>query len=555
MPGRAANRLRWARKVLPNPMLANLRRAPWVGITSFTLLIFATANTVLRAAGLGYSNFQGDEVLAQEYLFGNRGILYFLLTRPKGPLQYLVTYVLNRVVLGKLSYPEAFIRLPFALAGILSVVAIYLLGARFWSRRAGLLAAFLLAASGLFLAFSRIAQYQSFIVLLSILSYYEFLGYFEDGRQSRLVAAGVLSGIALLFHYDALSFMLPMILCLGMHEVRSWRRVTGLLVYLAPMGLVSAIFYVPYVLNSKFSSTLGYLVGQRITSDFPYDSLYYSLKLLTIYHPPEFLILILIGAILLAVARVRGGNRAAALLLVLLAGLIIFRIHEVHPVTMLIDVSVLLGALLIGSLLIWGNSGTMQASADTVLTLWLLVSFTAYGLWFAKPFTHIYTFMIPLFIGLGAVLETYLKRCPAASLALVIIVGLSATSFNYQAFVNAAPEYPWNSKAYIFGRMPDALAKGEGIDGIFGFPYNRNWEEIAAHLGELGVSTYASNEKIRITMYYLRNYTWAENGYEAFIWVDKPQSLSRQEKPTRTPLVEGPNYAIFGSSPQAQPPP
>jgi hypothetical protein len=547
--------LRRPGKVRPNRVIAKLRRAPWVGITSITLMGFAIANILLRAAALGYSNFQGDEVLAQEYLFGNRGILYFLLTRPKGPLQYLVTYAVNRVVLGKLSYPEAFVRLPFALAGILSIFAIYLLGTRFWSRRVGLLSAFLLAASGLFLAFSRIAQYQSFIVLLAILSYYEFLGYLDDRNPWRLAAAGILSGVALLFHYDALSFMLPIALCLGMQMVRSWRRVSGLLAYLVPAGLVSAIFYIPYVLNSKFSSTLAYLIGQRITSDFQYDSLYYSLKLLTIYHPPEFLILLLIGLILLAWTWVRGSNIVASLLVVLLAGLIIIRIHEVHPVSLLVDASVLAGAILIASLLLWGKSSSSRERADTALALWLLFSFTAYGLWFAKPFTHIYTFMIPVFIGWGIALETCLKRYPAASLVAVMLVGLSATSFNYQAFVNAAPEYPWNSKAYIFGRMPEALAKGEVIDGIFGFPYNRNWEQIAAQLGELGVSTYASNEKIRITMYYLRNFTWAENGYEAFIWVDKPQSLSRQERPTRTPVVEGPNYAIFGSSPQAQPPP
>jgi hypothetical protein len=536
-------------------MIAKVRRIPWMGIASFSLLILAIANTVLRAARLGYSNFQGDEVLAQEYLFKNRGILDFLLTRPKGPLQYLVTYAVNRVVLGRLSYPEALIRLPFALAGILSVVAIYLLAARFWSRRAGLLAAFFLAASGLFFGFSRFAQYQSFVVLLAILSYYEFLGYLEDRKQWRLGLAGILSGIALLFHYDALSFILPITLLLGMEVVRSWRRVTGLLVYLASVGVTSAGFYIPYVLNSKFSSTLAYLVGRRITSDFQYDSLYYSLKLLTIYHPPEFLILLLIGATLLAWERTKDGHIAATPLMILLAGLIAIRIHEVHPVPMLITASVLVGVVLIGGLLLSGRTSPGRQQADTAVTLWLLLSFTAYGLLFATPLTHIYAFMLPLFIGLGVALEPFLKRFPALCLVVVIIAGLSATSFNYQAFVDTTPEYPWNLKSYIFGKMPDALAKGQEIDGIFGFPYNRNWEGIAAQLKELGASTYASNEKIRISMYYLRKFTWAESGYDVFIWIDKPQSLSRQEMPATPPLIEGPNYAIFGSSPEPEPPP
>ena len=125
-------------------------------------------------------------------------------------------------------------------------------------------------------------------------------------------------------------------------------------------------------------------------------------------------------------------------------------------------------------------------------------------------------------------------------------MGLSATSFNYQAFVTATPEYPWNSKTYVFGRMSEALSSGEAIEGIFGFPYNRNWREIGSKVGDLGVSIYSSNEKFRLTKYYLRDYTWDENDYQVYIWVDRPQSLSRQERPPQAPLIDGSNYAIFG---------
>jgi hypothetical protein len=170
----------------------------------------------------------------------------------------------------------------------------------------------------------------------------------------------------------------------------------------------------------------------------------------------------------------------------------------------------------------------------------------AYGLWFSMPLTHIYTLLIPLFIAIGVAMEPAMERSPGIALALILIVGLAATSFNVQAFVDVSPEYPWNSKTYIFGKMPDALSKGEPVEGVFGFPYNRDWWRIRAEVAGLGVSTYASNEKLRLTRYYLREFTWDETDYQIYIWVDHPQSLSRERRPAGTPLLAGTSYAIFG---------
>ena len=346
-----------------------------------SLLAFAGVNTVLRAASLGYSNFQGDEVAAQDYLFGNQDILQFLLTRSKGPLQYLLTYSVNGIVLGKVDQPEGFLREPFLLAGILSVVAVYLLGARYWSRRAGLIAAFLLAGSGLFLAFSRVAQYQSFVVLLSILTYYEFIGHLEDGATWRLVTAGSLSGVALLFHYDALSFIVPIALLLATQCVRSERRGTSLLYYLAPLALVSGVFYIPFILNPEFSSTASYLLGQRITSEFRYDSLYYSLRLLAIYHSKEFLILLFLGLSVFAGARMKKGGRVVVVMVVLLTGLVVGRILHADRVRLLVYASTLVGAAMAGSLLIrqgpdsgrGGRCGVGPVVADFLHGVWPVV--------------------------------------------------------------------------------------------------------------------------------------------------------------------------------------
>ncbi|TFH36973.1 MAG: glycosyltransferase family 39 protein [Anaerolineales bacterium] len=529
-----------------NRISGSFLRNPGHGLVVLALLGFTAWSTLLRATSLGYSNFQGDEVAAQGYLFSNEGILQFLLTRSKGPLQYLLTYAVNGLVLGKVEYPEGFVRAPFLVAGILSIISIYLLGARYWSRRSGLVAAFLLAGSGLFLGFARIAQYQSFIVLLSILTYYEFLGYMQDEARWKLVAAGILSGVALLFHYDALSFILPITLFLVTRVRGSESWGTRLLLYLVPLILVSSAFYFPYVLNPQFRSTASYLLGQRISSEFRFDSIYYSLKLLTLYHPREFLLLLLLGVVWLVGSGIKSVGRATVVLVALLAGLIMLRILREERVDLLVYASTVLGVALTGRKLFWGRPKTNQEQIDTAMILWLLVSFTAYGLWFTMPLTHIYTFLIPFFVLLAATLRVALIRYPGVSLTLILIVGMSATSFNYQAFADVTPEYPWNSKTYLLGRMPDDLSKGELIEGIFGFPYNRDWREIALRLKQLRISTYATNEKYRLTRYYLEGFTLDENDYQVYVWVNRPQSFSRQKRPIQAPLFEGAHFAIFG---------
>ena len=60
---------------------------------------------------------------------------------------------------------ETSARLPFALAGMAALVAIWLLGWRLINGRAGWIAALLLALSGYYVAFARFVQYQSVVIL------------------------------------------------------------------------------------------------------------------------------------------------------------------------------------------------------------------------------------------------------------------------------------------------------------------------------------------------------------------------------------------------------
>ena len=85
-------------------------------------------------------------------------------------------------------------RLPFSFAGILGIVALYLLGRRWFNEQIALVAALLLAINGYFVGFGRIVQYQSFVLAMTALALLA-LWRWSEGKSRRWLVAGV----ALLF--------------------------------------------------------------------------------------------------------------------------------------------------------------------------------------------------------------------------------------------------------------------------------------------------------------------------------------------------------------------
>ncbi|MCK4471158.1 MAG: glycosyltransferase family 39 protein, partial [Anaerolineae bacterium] len=112
-----------------------------------------------RLPHLSYSEFQGDEAVvmmrAARAILGDDAQLFY---HQKGPAEVLLpmaTWTLS----GTINEWQA--RLPFAFAGLLGVVALYLLGRRWFNERNGQIAALLLAINGYFVGFGRVVQYQS----------------------------------------------------------------------------------------------------------------------------------------------------------------------------------------------------------------------------------------------------------------------------------------------------------------------------------------------------------------------------------------------------------
>ena len=197
-----------------------------------TFLVTVIYAAWIRFQDLGYSEYQGDEILTLDFVGHlQRGkFAEYLLTRDKGPLQYIVNLFTYKLTGG---LDEFWIRLPYALAGMLFVWVIFEVTRRVAKNNwAGIIAAWLAASNGLFIAFSRITQYQAFVQLLLALTVL-ILTIERRGKRfgsgaaglsfktlqsaafrvkpwgigASKILAGLTFGLATLFHYDALTFL------------------------------------------------------------------------------------------------------------------------------------------------------------------------------------------------------------------------------------------------------------------------------------------------------------------------------------------------------------
>ncbi|MFQ5678555.1 MAG: glycosyltransferase family 39 protein [Gemmatimonadota bacterium] len=138
------------------------------------------------------------------------------------------------------------IRLPAVAFGVAAIPALYLLGARIWDRREGLLAAALLAGSYHHIWFSQNARGYTTLAFFSILATYWLLRCLENARPKFVIGYGVSAGLGLYTH-------LTMVFLLAGHALASlwmllrpasdrerrpeWRRLAGCFLLAAAIAL------------------------------------------------------------------------------------------------------------------------------------------------------------------------------------------------------------------------------------------------------------------------------------------------------------------------------
>ena len=427
----------------------------------------------LRLVNLGYSNLQGDEIKALLLVPENQTAIDFLLDQRKGPIQFLVTGLVKLVDPNYSN--EVLLRLPFALASIMSVYVFYKLLERLFNTKVAFYATLLFSINGLFIAFGRIAQYQSFVLLFCLLTLYLLT------QASKSVAYIYLSAVtwalSLLAHYDGI-FIGPMVLVL----VAQWfkesklgkkKKASILLNTTAIFTMLSAVFYIPFAL-SLTDGTLNYWQGRIASAGTKISSSQY---LFSLYNPFNVIYIYLFFSLIGLYRSIR------------------------KP-----------------TLYTFG------------VMLWALVPFMFMEVFVAIPGTHIYTYILPATIlsALGIVfVEQQLAKLKLKYLTHVYEVLLAAvlcffTYISYEVFINNKYEYPWEDAYFLHMHLSKPLPYYHL--SLFGFPYNRTWEEIGQYLSSYDQTIpYTSNERSSISSYYIKN---KRDGSRAGFYVEivNPQS-------------------------------
>lgn len=448
------------------------------------LAVFCVA-LLLRLPQLGYSEFHEDEVEVASFaarVIGGEDYALFL--HRKGPVQTLIPL---SIWLNTDRVTEFISRFPFALAGALGVVVVYL-QARRWSNLAGaIFAGLLMAVNGLSIAFSRIVQYQSIILFLGPLAVWSFWLARETKDYRWAVTGAVLFAVCILAHFDALLY-LPVILYLAWLLLKEAPAKALTLKWLAAGAVFFAAvvlsFYIPYVQDPQFRHTLTYLSDSRIGDNLLYNNLDKLNQIDRVYHSRLSLPL-LFGLSLIFIAAQPKTIRAKIIAAGCL-GLVVstYWFPDIWKVNAW---NVALAAWLLALGAGWLILGRFEGGR--VAWIWWLTSFVGYVFLVDEPGTHYYiaypAWAIVAGLGFGQLWQGIGKGWPLSARYVIAAGGVTVIGllFYYQSilFWHTDSAYRqqylagWDSHPlrHIYKSLPASYS-------YFGAPRRLGWKTVGA---------------------------------------------------------------------------
>jgi uncharacterized membrane protein len=214
------------------PAVSPRRPAPWWPLAALTLLA-----AILRLSTLGAQSFWYDEaftpvhVLHPSLIATLRSVVH---TENTPPLWYLIAWADTRL----LGSGEYALRLPSALAGILTVPLAWAIGRELTARRTTALAmAAFVALNPLLLWYSQEARAYALFTLLAALATLCFLRALAQPTPGRMAAFALSGALALLSHYFAVFLLIPMVLWLLWTHADRLRSVAPAIGALALTGI------------------------------------------------------------------------------------------------------------------------------------------------------------------------------------------------------------------------------------------------------------------------------------------------------------------------------
>ncbi|MGC1606028.1 MAG: glycosyltransferase family 39 protein [Candidatus Acidiferrum sp.] len=218
------------------------------GQTWAWLLVFLVTGTVLRLHMLGAKSLWGDEAFS--VTVARMPFPEFVRTAWWGEANMTLYYLFLRVWV-HLGETEFWLRSLSALLGVLTIAAVYLLGARFLSSKAGLVAGALLAVHAYHIRYSQELRSYTLVALLLILSTYAFLAALETpDRKVWWAAYGLLSALAIYAQVFAVFVLCSQWLVLTPGRIKRLGIVRLFTVGVA-MGILAAPMAAVMVLQNK----------------------------------------------------------------------------------------------------------------------------------------------------------------------------------------------------------------------------------------------------------------------------------------------------------------
>ena len=412
---------------------------------------------VPRFASLGYSTYYGDET---KVLYTDKTIpaLTFLMDQRKGPVQFVVAWVMEKLTGG---YQEFWMRLPFAIAGFLTVIVFYIVVRKLFNWQAALIATLLFASNGFNIAFARTVQYQSFLLLFGFLAILCGQLYLAHQGKFWLFLAALAFCASFYSHYDAVLFLLPLAFFLGTaYRQKNLSAKTGLLYFVLPIVLILGAFYIPYTLKGFFyANTINYLARRVTGSNFNTNSSFLTFFIYNPFVPTFYFLLFSIFAF--------------------------FRRKFVYEALM--------------------------------LTAWYVSALVLYEVIFSNPGTHIHNIFVPLYILTGVGVYNFfcllsgkvLKGAFASFVALILLSQLALTTYIFMPTLNH--DYPWRASQILGYTLPTPNKYYQLF--LYGFPYDRGWREVQQYLySQRGVRGVYTNDNSTIAQYYLMKFVYTAPG-------------------------------------------
>lgn len=186
------------------------------------LLAVLLLGTSLRLCRLDQQGLWHDEIITAKVSEQDvSSILQFSREQAGNPPLY---FLITHFSFAWLGHSEFAARLPAVLFGTASVLLTYVLGQQLWSKRVGLVGAFLLGINAYHIQYSQEARPYSLMVFLILLSLVFLIKALETNRVILWIGFVVSTALSLYAHYFAF-LVLPGEAALGLWTlVREWRR-------------------------------------------------------------------------------------------------------------------------------------------------------------------------------------------------------------------------------------------------------------------------------------------------------------------------------------------